>query len=160
MNNQEQEKNLYELGYLMPVPEQYEENRESANEKIGHSLDAVKKLIEQHEGSINQEQAPLKRRLAYPISKQKEALFGFLRFNLPASQMAEMQKELKMKNLLLRFVIGKITPKQVEEEQKVPRTRPIQQQTAAPTYTPKPKEQAPEIKSEEFEKKLEELLKE
>jgi ribosomal protein S6 len=153
MNASDEEKNLYELAYLLPAAQ---EGSAAATQEI---LDKAKHIIEEQGGVINQEQAPVHRRLAYPVLKQREALFGFLRFTMLGESIQNLTKSLKLESKLMRFVIVRVMPKQLQEEQQAQtRIRPVSPVT--PTYTPKPKEVMPEIKPEEFEKKLEEILKE
>ena len=156
MNASDSDKNLYELAYLLPVPA--EGNSVSTQEKLG----IVKRILEEHEGIINQEQAPSARRLAYPVTKQRDALFGFLRFTSVGERIQPLTKMLKLESPLLRFIIMRVTPQQLQEEQQAQtrmRMAPPSP-SVAPTYTPKQKEPMQEIKPEEFEKKLEEILKE
>lgn len=156
MNANNNNKNLYELAYLLPLQPEGKET-ETQNQ-----LEKVKEIITKNKGVINQEQAPIIKKLSYPIAKQHEALFGFFRFTIEQETIAQMPKILKLESPLIRFTIVKITTQQLQEEQRPPRIRPTMGGASSPvaaTYTPKPKEVTPDIKPEEFEKKLEEILK-
>lgn len=143
----ETETRLYECAYLAHPHLTHEEL-----EKVTQN---TKKIIERHQGVISQEQAPFKRKLGYPIAKQREAYFGFLRFSMDPSKAYEITKTLKLETPLLRFLILAVSPQQLQEEQRqLHRPAP---ETVKKLYRPK-KEAPQEIKPEEFEKKLEELL--
>ena len=112
-------------------------------------------IIEKYGGQISQEQTPFKRFLSYPIAKNKEAYFGFLRFSLGTEYLKQLTHDLKLESSLIRFLIVTVSPKQLKEEQR-PVYRPAPEGVRK-LYRPK-KEKPQEIKPEEFEKKLEEIL--
>jgi len=138
---------LYELAYLVSL--------QLPTEKAEKEIQKVKDIIQKNDGAISQEQAPFKRLLSYPIAKHNEALFGFLRFSMKPELVKQLPKTLRLDTNLMRFLIISISPKQLQEEQKQHyRQTP---EGVKKLYKPK-KEKPQEIKSEEFEKKLEEIL--
>lgn len=143
----EVETRLYECAYLI--------HPNASEEEITRIVNDIKKIVERHQGIISQEQSPFKRRLSYPILKQPEAYFGFLRFSIEPRHTIDISKALKLETPLLRFLIINIHPQQLQEEQR--QTHRQIPDTVKKLYRPK-KEAPQEIKSEEFEQKLKELL--
>jgi ribosomal protein S6 len=109
-------------------------------------------------------------RLAYPVRKERSALFGYIIFEAPAEKIKGLSDRLTLDKDILRFLIvtpahGKITvqpaerpkPKEVEPE------KPEEPKEAtAETFDDKSPEtgiKEKEVSSEELDKKLEEILK-
>lgn len=143
----ETETRLYELAYLLAP--------ELSGTELEKAAQNIKRIIEKFQGVTSQEQTPFRRVLAYPIAKHKEALFGFLRFSMNPTFALEFKKTLALEGGLLRFLIVMVSPQQLQEEQR-PIYRPAPE-SVRKLYKPK-KEKPQEIKPEEFEKKLEEIL--
>jgi len=143
----EVETKLYELAYLAPP--------QISAEELETLITKVKKIIEKQQGAITQEQSPHKRTLSYPIGKQKEAFFGFLRFTMRPELEPELPKILRLETNLLRQMIIAVSPQQLKEEQKQARRQAPE--IGRKPYKPR-KEKPQEVKPEELEKKLEEIL--
>lgn len=149
----EKEKKLYEMAYLLPVSLQLAE--------VNSYLEGLKSKLKEPDGEIVTEPTPQKRRLAYPIKKQDQAYFGFLRFKTYPEHIKTLNKHFKLDKTLLRYLFLMITPKQIVEEEKL--SKQIKRETAR---KPKPlvkekviKELPKEVRSEEFEEKMKEIEK-
>ncbi len=91
--------------------------------------------------------------LSYPIEKKSEAYFGFLHFNINPKEIVQIEKQLHVQPIVLRFLI--ITPpisKSKERRQYVPRKRTA---SVAPVTERK---QVPHLSNEALEKQLKEIL--
>ncbi|MBI4085177.1 MAG: 30S ribosomal protein S6 [Candidatus Liptonbacteria bacterium] len=103
-------------------------------------------------GEIIFESPLLRIPLAYPIEKREEAFFGYFHFNILPSEMAGLEKQLRVQPIVLRFLI--ITPplmKSKEKHQYPARRKP----SVAPTIE---KKQPSHLSNEALEKQLKEIL--
>ncbi|RJQ14219.1 30S ribosomal protein S6 [Candidatus Parcubacteria bacterium] len=141
------ESKLYELSYLI--------SPDLSLEEVEGVLKNIKQLIEKHGGQTNQEHAPFRRTLAYPIHKKREGFFGYIRFSTDPSQIKEFKKTLQLSGNLMRFLLVTIDQNQLKDEQR--QAHRLAPESVKKLYRPR-KEKQQEIKSEEFEKKLGEIL--
>jgi len=132
---------LYELTYLIS-PELSESELKSLNEKINS-------LIQKEKGVLSGVKMPMKKKLAYPIKKQREAFLINLSFYFQAEKLGSLEKELKSEKKILRYLILARPKSKIAKVRK----RPAKVIPKIPA-----KEKKVELK--EIEKKLEEILKE
>ena len=132
---------LYELTYLIS-PELSESELKSLNEKINS-------LIQKEKGVLNEAKMPMKKKLAYPIKKQREAFLTDLSFYFQAEKLGSLEKELKSEKKILRYLILARPKSKIAKVRK----RPAKVIPKIPA-----KEKKVELK--EIEKKLEEILRE
>ncbi|MEI6297045.1 MAG: 30S ribosomal protein S6 [bacterium] len=102
----ENDKNLYELGYLLiPV---------IAAEKLSEEVGAIRAVIESNNGVISNEEQPKVRKLAYEIAhniagskrvRYEDAYFGWMKFNLSPELLEKVVEGLKKSSTLLRHLI-------------------------------------------------------
>ncbi len=106
MEEKNQDKNLYELGYLL-IPT-------IDAEKISEEVLQIKNIIESLDGVVEVEELPKMRNLAYEISqvlsggkrnRHNEAYFGWMRFNLSPEGIVTFTEELKKNQSVLRSLI-------------------------------------------------------
>lgn len=144
--------NLYEVAYL--VSPAYSE------EEAQNYQQALKNLVQGAGGLIDQEGEVIKRRLAYPVKKMREAHLGSFRFLLSSEKIAELENKLKSSKEVLRHLI-------VHTKRQPPRT--IRSQVLKPGVTatsakpekagkPESAQMEPAADIEEIDKKLEEIL--
>ncbi|KKS16469.1 MAG: 30S ribosomal protein S6 [Parcubacteria group bacterium GW2011_GWB1_41_6] len=117
----------------------------------------IKSIIAKNQALILGEAKPKRQRLAYPVKKSEEAHFGWVRFSAAPEYLKQIKSELSKNNLMIRLLV-KIF-KNVPPESKIIKPRP--QKTTLLAKKPAVSEEAikPEtIKSEEIDKKLEEIL--
>jgi len=132
---------LYELTYLIS-PELPEEELKSLQERINS-------LIQKEKGVLSGVKIPIKKKLAYPIKKQREAFLTDLSFYLEPDKLGSLEKELKSEKKILRYLILARPKSKIVKVRKRP-TKVISKIPA--------KEKKVELK--EIEKKLEEILRE
>lgn len=119
-------------------------------------VDKLSTIINETHGAIRRVEGSKKRKLVYPIKKQKEAYFGWTTFSMAPENVESLKKKLKEEEEgLLRYLL-------VEEEIE---TRPqVFRVIPRPTAKSRPIPRAPEEKPAEkldleaLDKKLEEIL--
>ena len=109
-----------------------------------------------------------RRKLAYPIKKQKHGFYVFLEFSLEdKAGLKQLDGQLKLNNNLLRYLVIKKDPAASKDEQKQAARRPASAAKAKPemgeskpTKEVKPvvKEEKVKIDLDDIDKKLDELL--
>ena len=132
---------FYELAYLIS-PELPEEELKSLQEKINS-------LIQKGAGVLNEIKLPIKKKLAYPIKKQREAFLINFNFYLEPEKLGSLEKELKSEKKILRYLILAKPKSKIAKVRKRP-TKII----------PKIPVKEKKVELKEIEKKLEEILKE
>jgi small subunit ribosomal protein S6 len=144
-----QEQKMYEIGYLLSplVPE----------EKLDEEISALRKLIEDRKGFIMNEGRLKSRKLAYPINKFETAYFGWMKFLVNPEDVSKVKSSFKNPpsaqggggDKIIRFLITQII---AEKTAPIITKKIVKKKKVA---VPKPK---PEIKIEEIDKKIEELI--
>jgi len=136
----------------------------------------VKKTIESLGGKIKDHSSLGRRKLAYPIQKEKVGVYTTYLFDLTTDKIEDLNKKLKLEKEILRYLIIQKTEKPTEklkkEEKPAKKTKKITEKVAKPVKekikeAPKPlKKEVKEIEVTEKERlkaledKLSELLKE
>lgn len=144
------EQKSYELAYLLSpsIPE----------EEILTHANKLSILIEQAKGIVKHAETPRKRKLSYPILKERNAYFGWVTFQLEPNSVAELEKNIKSQKLLRHLIVeedeGEMRP------QHFLRTIPSKSAPVAHEFVPQPSGESPEEKLdlEALDKKLEEIL--
>lgn len=131
-----EDKRKYELSYLLSFKL---EEKDALLE-----LDKIHDFIKKSEGEIILEEAPAKRRLAYPIKKEQEAYFGWLEFLINPDKIEELKTHLRHQTDILRFLIF------VKKEKKSAIKKMKERDLRKPLQ--------PQEESNELEKKLNELI--
>lgn len=121
----------YQLAYLI--------SPQLSKEEIKKVEEEIKELFKKEEGIIDRVETPLKRSLFYPIKKFKEAFLGSCYFFLEPEKIKVLEKKLKEKKEILRFLIV---------SEKAPKKIPILKKLEKPK----------KVELKELEKKLEEIL--
>ncbi len=145
----DREQKIYELGYLLTplVPE----------EKVNEEISVLRGDIEKKKGLIIGEEIAKMRKLAYTIKKPNagsfdSVYFGWIKFVIGGEFLSGVRESLKKNAKIVRFLFLDITKE--ESIKKIPAGRVIKRKKVIAKEA-KPKE---EIKTEEIDKKLEELL--
>lgn len=145
----DREQKIYELGYLLTplIPE----------EKVNEEISVLRGEIEKKQGLIIGEEIAKMRKLAYTIKEPNagsfdSAYFGWIKFVIDGELLAGVKESLKRNDKIIRFLVLDITKE--ESVKKIPSERSMKRKKVVTKET-KPKE---EIKTEEIDKKLEELL--
>ena len=124
----------YEFTYLIKP--------DLSKEDINSLQEIIKSFIKEEEGSIVKINPPLKKNLAYPIKKNKEAFLADLAFDLNPDKIDSLEKKIKSEKRIIRYLLLK--KKLLKKKLKVRATR-----------KPQPKAK---VELKEIEKKLEEIL--
>ena len=140
------EQKKYEIAFLLS-PTIAEEALLAHTQKINAALEADKAIISHAE-------MPRKRRLAYPIEKEANAYFGWIKFTAPADAVAEINKKIKLEKTTLRFLIVEDTIHVTT----MPRMLRMAPPTIIPTQPKREEETSERLDLEELDKKLEEIL--
>jgi small subunit ribosomal protein S6 len=135
---------MYELLFLS----------DSLSEKIDQELlGRVRNAVLNFGGEVKKESTREKQKLAYPIKKRLAGFYAIFEFQMPGEKIDELQKQLKLENDILRFLIIDINKaKSVTAKPRAP--KPVRH------VETKPEAKGEKIKIEELDKKLEEILKE
>ncbi len=88
----------YELALVLPVG--------LSEEKVKAVIAKISELIKNEKGQLLKETIWPKKALAYPIKKQKEALFVFLNFSVPTLS-SLFPGKIKLMEEVLRFLLLK-----------------------------------------------------
>lgn len=140
---------MYEIGYLLSplIPE----------EKLDEEISDLRKLIEGGQGLIINESRAKIQKLSYPIKKHGSpaggyttAYFGWIKFFGSPESLAEIKNSLGKNDKIIRFLITKTTKESLAPKMT---KKIIKKRTVAPKEKKKT-----EIKIEEIDKKIEELI--
>lgn len=104
-------KQNYELSYLI--------SSQASEEVWQETSRKINDFIQAKEGVVLESQLPQKISLAYPIQKKNAAWFQTTYFSLDSSKLEGLQKELREKKEILRFLI--LVKKPVKASPKRPR---------------------------------------
>lgn len=142
----EKESKIYEIGYLLSplIPE----------EKLDGDISALREAIEKKQGLVVSEERAKMQRLAYAIKKPhagnfESAWFGWIKFMANPEFLSEIKNSFDKNQNLVRFLI--INSLKEDTARRAPRKIIRRKPLTAP-------EIKTEIKNEEVDKKLEELL--
>jgi ribosomal protein S6 len=150
----EQKNNNYELSFWF--------SSRLEEKAIEQKFDNLLKQLEKSGALIIFSQSPQLKQLAYPIKKERNAYFGYIRFELSRGSLARLEEGLRLNHDFIRFMVLNIKPKQ---EEKIPRStfsKPVFREVRSKKEE-RMKEGLKEgkvISLEELDKKLSEILKE
>lgn len=136
----------YELTYLIS-PELSEEEVKVFHKKITS-------LIQEEGGILDEENSPLKKKLAYPIKKQFQAYLATLNFQLNPGSVVILEKKLKSENQILRYLI--LTKEKLNIIPRITKIPATLKKSGEAVFEKKEKK----VELKEIEKKLEEILNE
>ena len=88
--------NKYELGVIIRA------DLDDATQQA--EWDKIKALLERFGATIDKEDKWGRRKLAYPIAKQKEGVYTFFTYTAPASTPKEIESRLRIMENVLRFL--------------------------------------------------------
>ena len=91
------EAKLYEFSYIF---------KPDSEEEAGAISELARKYIENGKGMVLEAYKPSKRRLAYPIQKQREAYFGSMKFYFPPGDIRGFEDLLRLEKRLMRFLVA------------------------------------------------------
>ena len=107
-----------------PAPRPYELmalfSPQLSDEALTAAIDAVTQAITNVGGQVTftKRDTPWgRRRLAYPIQRFREAFYVLYRFTSPPSQIDEIERELKLDDRIIRYLVVRQEEVEVEEEE-------------------------------------------
>jgi small subunit ribosomal protein S6 len=83
--------------------------------QVEQEINTVKEIIVAGDGRVVEAESWGKRRLAYDINKKKEGTYAFVRFSGEPSVLQELNRRLKLNELILRHLV--VVSQQAEEEE-------------------------------------------
>lgn len=137
--------NHYTITYLLPS--------DLSEEELNKSRTGISSLLEKSGAKIELEEKPVVKNLGYAIDNKKASFLVNVNFDLDPEKTKELEKSLKEKKNLLRFLITK-RRKESEKPQKkkrVPKTKQTEEKE-------KIKKEKPKVEFKEIEKRLDEIL--
>ena len=81
---------------------------------LNKAADILAQLVIKHGGEVLVHRVWDERRLAYPVKKQRKALYYLMSFNATGSTVNELEKDLKLQEFVLRSMFFLIDPKLAE----------------------------------------------
>jgi small subunit ribosomal protein S6 len=118
----------YELGFIL--------NPEVSEEDTRAMLNRVEQIVANHNGQIVRVQQWGRRRLAYPIQHHRDGFYIFIDMILTPETVSELERTLKVSEVVLRYMTRRRDPKAVQQEREaranVPATTDVAAQSAAP----------------------------
>ena len=140
--------NRYELTYIINTALE-----ETARKEL---VEKFSELIKQNGGEIEKvDESWGKRRLAYPINDMPEGYYVLTTFKASGSQNKEIQRNLEINDMILRYLIIKLLDKKQSVKPKAVRPVPAPAPVMEPAAAPAPAEQ-PAPEAEETEEPKEE----
>ncbi len=98
----------YELGFIL--------NPEVSEEQTRAILNRVEQIVATHDGQIVRVQQWGRRRLAYPIEHHRDGFYVFIDMILTPETVSELERTLKVSEIVLRYMTRKRDPKAVQQE--------------------------------------------
>ncbi len=126
--------------------------------QVEPELNKVLKEIEKLEGTVTFNQLPQLKQLAYPIKKERNGYFGYLKFDCASDKVEMLKKKLDLFQHVLRYLLVKIPDAKKEMKVRDSRRRISFKKTPAPTGE-KTEISQENISIKELDKRLNEILK-
>jgi small subunit ribosomal protein S6 len=134
----------YELGFIIS-PEVSEEETRSILDRLGQ-------IVAQHGGQIVKVNQWGRRRLAYPIERHRDGYYVFIDMILTPETVIELERTLKVSEIVLRYMLTKRDAKAVQKEREEREEREARAAAAAAAAAAKAEaesEAVPSVTSEE-----------
>jgi small subunit ribosomal protein S6 len=124
----------YELGFIL--------SPEASEEEARAIMDRVEQVVTTHDGQIVKVNQWGRRRLAYPIERHRDGIYVFIDMTLTPESVSELERTLKVSEIVLRHMVKRRDPKAVQKEREEREAR--EARAAAPvTTTTEAEEPAP-----------------
>lgn len=98
----------YELGFIL--------SPEVSEEEIRSVLDRIEQIVANYGGQIVKVNQWGRRRLAYPIERHRDGFYVFIDMILTPETVAELERTLKVSEIVLRHIMKRRDPKAVQKE--------------------------------------------
>jgi small subunit ribosomal protein S6 len=131
----------YELGFIIS-PEVSEEETRSILDRLGQ-------IVAQHDGQVVKVNQWGRRRLAYPIERHRDGYYVFIDMILTPETVIELERTLKVSEIVLRYMLTKRDAKAVQKEREEREEREARAAAAAAAKAEAESAAAPSVTSEE-----------
>ena len=98
----------YELGFIL--------NPEVSEEEVRAMLDRIERVVTSNDGQIVKVNQWGRRRLAYPIERHRDGLYTFIDMILTPESVIELERTLKVSEIVLRHMVRRRDAKIVQKE--------------------------------------------
>lgn len=141
----------YELGFILH-PEVSEEQTRSI-------LDRIEQIVAEHGGQVVKVNQWGRRRLAYPIERQRDGIYVFIDMILTPETVNELERTLKVSEIVLRHMMRRRDPKVVQKEREEREARavaapvaeaPVEAEAATEQGASEATEETPALSEEEL----------
>lgn len=124
---------------------------------IDKCIDKVRSYIEKKDGKIIYEENWGKKKLAYPIKKNDVGIYVLYYFDLPKNRLAGLEKDLRLNEEIMRFMI--LTSPEKKEAKPKKEKKVAKEVAEKPTVKePAPKKETEKERMKKIDEKLEALL--
>jgi small subunit ribosomal protein S6 len=123
-------------------------NPEASEEETRAIMDRVEQLVANYGGQIVKVNQWGRRRLAYPIERHRDGTYVFIDMMLTPETVSELERTLKVSELVLRHMVKRRDPKVVQKEREEREEREARARAAA---APAAEAEVPVPTSEESE---------
>jgi len=87
-----------------------------SEEELTALVAKVRGVIEKHDGQVLRFENWGKKKLAYEVRKEKKGTYLFYRFGGPGSVVSELERQYRVEDAIIKFLIVKCDPKLLAEE--------------------------------------------
>jgi small subunit ribosomal protein S6 len=98
----------YELAFIL--------SPEASEEEARAIMDRVEQVVTTHEGQLVKVNQWGRRRLAYPIERHRDGIYVFIDMILTPESVSELERTLKVSEIVLRHMVKRRDPKAVQKE--------------------------------------------
>jgi len=98
----------YELAFIL--------SPEASEEETRAIMDRVEQVVTTHEGQLVKVNQWGRRRLAYPIERHRDGIYVFIDMILTPDSVSELERTLKVSEIVLRHMVKRRDPKTVQKE--------------------------------------------
>jgi len=130
----------YELAFIL--------SPEVSEEETRATMDRVEQVVTTHDGHIVKVNQWGRRRLAYPIERHRDGIYVFIDMILTPESVSELERTLKVSEIVLRHMVKRRDPKTVQKERE---EREAREARAAAPVVPATEAEEPAPANEEVE---------
>jgi small subunit ribosomal protein S6 len=103
--------NTYETVFICPG--------DLTQEKIDTTVEKIKSVISKADGTISSAELWGRRKLAYPIKRQRDGFYVYMVFTAPPAAMSSLDHHYRVTDTILRGLTVKVDPRHLEKMRSV-----------------------------------------
>jgi small subunit ribosomal protein S6 len=138
----------YELGFVLS-PEVSEDETRSI-------LERLEQIVAQYGGQVVKVNQWGRRRLAYPIERHRDGFYVFIDMILTSETVVELERTLKVSEVVLRYMLTKRDPKAVQKEREEREEREARAAAAAAAAAARAEEEGAAAQSSDEQEEADE----